>query len=148
MTKRIPLFAATLFAVGFLSDMVLHLVHKQWVPSLAPYFQGQGYIKPALVAGLTLVVALAPTLFLSHVLFGRYMPNNNIKDLSWFLLLAAAVGAAMDWLIYKGRVFGSRLVLYYKTLGAGFWGAAAYVFALIISLVIINIIKRCNKEWI
>jgi hypothetical protein len=73
------------------------------------------------------------------------MPNNNIKDLSGFLLLAAVVGASADWLIYKGRVFGHRLDLYYKTLGAGFWGAAAYVFALVISLVIENRIGSLNN---
>ena len=142
MTRRILLFAAILFAVGFLSDVVLHAVHKRWVPSLAPYFRGQGYIWPGLAAGVTLLVALVPTLFLSQLLFGNPLPQGTNKEMIGFLLLAACVGAAIDWLIYKTRFFGGRLDLYYKTLGAGFWGAAAYVFALVVSWLGMNLLSE------
>jgi hypothetical protein len=46
------------------------------------------------------------------------------------------LGYSIDIIIDKLKIFGNDLDLYYKTAGAGLWGALAFVFSIIISYII------------
>jgi hypothetical protein len=98
------------------------------VPSLKPYFKNKTIIGSALYAGLTIVVALLITMALSLMIFGFLMPL-QMEQFYKFIALTAIVGYIADWYIYKAKVFGSDLDQYYKSLGIGFWGSAAFVFS-------------------
>ena len=81
---------------------------------------------------MTILVALVITMLFSYLLFGFVMPN-NFTNLIYFCILAFLIGYILDILIYKLKIFGNRLNIYYKTLGAGFWGGLAFVFSIVIS---------------
>jgi hypothetical protein len=53
-----------------------------------------------------------------------------------FLSLAVPLGYLADVFIYKYKVFGKTLDAYYNVGGAGLWGAAAYVFSIVISYIL------------
>jgi hypothetical protein len=61
---------------------------------------------------------------------------------SQFSLLAFILGAILDILIYKMKIFGNRLDDFYKEYGAGFLGGAAFVFSVVISYFIQKNLKR------
>ena len=122
------------FVVGFISDIVLNdlSTHFNFIPSLKEYFYKQSILKCAFEAGLTIVVALIITMIVSKVLFRFFIPN-NLYDLFKFIIVAFILGYILDIAIDKMKIFGNRLDAYYKALGAGLWGAVAFVFAIIIS---------------
>lgn len=135
--KSIIVFVFFNFAVSFISDIILNDLSTNFniVTSLQPYFYKQSIIKCAFDAGLTVLFALVINMFFSYFLFGFIIPN-NFTNLIYFCLLAFFIGYIMDILIYKFKVFGDRLNVYYKKLGAGFWGALAFVFSIVISFFI------------
>ena len=92
----------------------------------------QSIIKCAFDAGATILFALVINMFFSYVLFGFVVPN-NVTNLFYFCILAFLIGYILDILIYKFKIFGDRLDVYYKTLGAGFWGGLAFVFSIVVS---------------
>ena len=63
------------------------------------------------------------------------------NELIKFVCLAFPLGYIIDIIIDKFKIFGNELDLYYKTAGAGLWGALAFVFSIIISYLIQNIIN-------
>jgi len=125
------------FAVSFMSDIILNDLSTNFniVNSLQPYFYKQSIIKCAFDAGFTVLFALVINMIFSYFLFGFIIPN-NFTNLIYFCVLAFFIGYIMDILIYKLKVFGDRLNVYYKKLGAGFWGALAFVFSIVISFFI------------
>ena len=135
--KSIIVFMFFNFAVSFMSDIILNDLSTNFniVTSLQPYFYKQSIIKCAFDAGLTVLFALVINMIFSYFLFGFIIPNNFTK-LIYFCGLAFFIGYIMDILIYKFNVFGHRLDVYYKKLGAGFWGALAFVFSIVISFFI------------
>ena len=135
--KSIIVFVFFNFAVSFISDIILNDLSTNFniVTSLQPYFYKQSIIKCAFDAGLTVLFALVINMIFSYFLFGFIIPN-NFTNLIYFCLLAFFIGYIMDILIYKFKVFGDRLNVYYKKLGAGFWGALAFVFSIVISFFI------------
>ena len=135
--KSIIVFVFFNFAVSFMSDIILNDLSTNFniVNSLQPYFHNQSIIKCGFDAGMTVLFALVINMFFSYFLFGFIIPN-NFKNLIYFCILAFLIGYIMDILIYKFKVFGDRLNVYYKKLGAGFWGALAFVFSIVISFYI------------
>ena len=135
--KSIIVFVFFNFAVSFISDIILNDLSTNFniVTSLQPYFYKQSIIKCAFDAGLTVLFALVINMIFSYFLFGFIIPN-NFTNLIYFCVLAFFIGYIMDILIYKFKVFGDRLNVYYKKLGAGFWGALAFVFSIVISFFI------------
>lgn len=132
------------FLVGFMSDILLNDLSTNYgiVKSLLPYFYKQSIIKCALGAGFTIVLALCVTMLIYKLLFREYLPENNYS-LFIFCIIAFIVGFFFDIGIYRLKVFGNRLDLYYKKLGAGFWGAFAFLFSILISYFIIkNILPK------
>jgi len=122
------------FVVAFLSDVILNdlSTNSDFLHSLKPYFQDQSIIKSGLYAAITIEVALIITIVVFYALLGSFLPTNN-THLLYFCFIAFLVGYLMDVAIDKFRVFGNRLVLYYKEFGAGFWGAAAFLFSILAS---------------
>jgi hypothetical protein len=127
------------FFIGFFSDIGLNLTNL--VPSLKPYFKNRTIIGSALYAGLTILFALLITMLLSSMIFGFLMPL-QMEQFYKFIALTAIVGYIADWYIYKAKVFGSDLDQYYKSLGIGFWGSAAFVFSVVTSYFLIKVYER------
>jgi hypothetical protein len=132
------------FFIGFLSDIVLNYLSRQTyapasIKALKVYFSRPG-IKNALMrdtvsatyAGLTIVAALLITMFFAQLIF-KFSHPRSLTQLYKFLLLAFPIGYLMDILIYKTELFGPTLNPFYKIAGAGFWGAMAYIFAIIVA---------------
>ena len=139
------------FFIGFVSDIVLNYLSRQTyapapIKALKVYFFRPG-IKNALVrdmvsatfAGLTIVAALLLTMVFSKLIF-KFSHPRSLPQLYRFLLLAFPIGYLMDILIYKTELFGPTLNPFYKIAGAGFWGAMAYIFAIIIAYISIKVL--------
>ena len=149
-------FIMIVFIVSALSDILLNLLSRnsltkeynlKIILSLKPYFKNKTIIKSAVYAGITIIVALLINMFISKTIFGFYLPY-NINDLIKFIGIAFPLGYVIDILIDKYKIFGNELDLYYKVAGAGLWGALAFVFSIIISYLIQNIIQKYDKNII
>ena len=139
MDKPLVLFVLIEFLVAFVSDIVLNDVstNSGWIPSLRTYFHNQSILACASAAGITVTAALVPSLLLSAYLFGFSVPRTS-SELLPFSCLAFCVGYLADLLIAQQKhvFFGSRLDAYYRTIGAGTWGAIAFVFSIVVTFVI------------
>ena len=137
------------FFIGFISDLILNYLARQtYVPvpasikALKVYFL-RSSIKNSLIrdlvsainAGLTIVAAIILTMSLSDLIFNFVHPR-TLAQLFRFLLIAFAVGYVMDVFIYKSQLFGPTLNPFYEIAGAGFWGAMAFIFAILIYIFI------------
>ena len=138
------LFILLNFFIGFFSDILLNLTNL--VPSLTSYFKNKTIIGSALYAGLTILVALLITMLLSSMIFGFLMPL-QMEQFYKFIALTAIVGYIADWYIYKAKVFGSDLDQYYKSLGIGFWGSAAFVFSVVTSYFLIKLVGNLQFPY-
>jgi len=107
--------------------------------SLQPYFENQSILISAAAAGITIVVALLINMIISYFLLGFIIPN-TLTRLLYFSISAFIVGYIIDVFICKMKIFGNRLDAYYEQVGAGIWGATAFVFSIIISYFIQNYI--------
>jgi hypothetical protein len=135
------------FFIGFISDIVLNYLSRQnYVPAsikaLKVYFLRKS-IKNATIrdlisavnAGLTIVSAILLTMFLSYGVFNFAHPR-TLSQLYRFLVLAFPIGYLMDIIIEKTELFGPTLKPFYKEAGAGFWGAAAFIFSILIAYMV------------
>jgi hypothetical protein len=122
------------FLVGFMSDIVLNDLssHYGFITSLQSYFSQQSILLCAFYAGITIVIGLLLAMVISNMLFGFYSPNNFYKLIK-FSIVVFCLGYILDIIIERQHVFGSRLNHYYQQVGAGLWGALAFVFAVLIS---------------
>ena len=127
------------FLVGFFSDIGLNLTNL--VPSLKPYFKNKTIMGSALYAGLTILVALFVTMVLSSMIFGFLTPL-QMEQFYKFIILTAIIGYIADWYIYKAKVFGSDLDQYYKSLGIGFWGSAAFIVSVTASYFLVKLYQK------
>ena len=128
--------------VACFSDIILNYIsHQTWstqtIRSLKPYFDKRGPIKSSIYAGLTVLVVLLFTSLLSYALFGYAMPTTTYQ-LYMFLLLAFPIGFISDIGINRYKIFGHDLDAYYNIAGEGFWGALAFIFAIIIGWILSN----------
>jgi hypothetical protein len=134
------------FLIGFVSDFILNYLSGQHyapdsIKALRVYFQRQT-IKNSIIrdlvsatyAGLTIVAAILPTMGLAQLIF-KFTHPRSLPQLYRFLLVAFPVGYAMDVFIEKTEVFGPTLRPFYKIAGAGFWGAAAFLFSILIAYI-------------
>jgi hypothetical protein len=140
---KVIIFLLINFVVAFISDIVLNdlAVFYKIIPSLQPYYKNHSLTESGVLASLTIVVALIITMLISKLLLNIAIPT-NINKLGYFALIAFVVGYIIDIIIYKQKIFGNRLDEYYKTFGAGFWGATAFVFSVVVSFFIQKIILR------
>jgi hypothetical protein len=143
MYKSIWLFSLYFF-IGFFSDIVLNYLSRQAyapvsITALKVYFDRPSIknsvirdIVSAINAGLTVLVGIVMTMLLSYVIFNFAHPQ-TLAQLYRFLLLAFFVGYGLDVFIYKTAFFGPTLDPFYKIAGAGFWGAAAFIFSILVA---------------
>ena len=141
------LFIFINFIVAFVSDIVLNDLSTNFgfVSSLKPYYRNQSIIKLGIYAGLTIEFGLLVTMVTYYLIFGSLLPD-NYKSFTYFCGLAFFIGYIIDIAINKLKIFGNKLDLYYKELGAGFWGATAFLFSIVISFFVVNnLYILCNK---
>jgi len=133
------LFLCINFIVAFVSDIFLNDLSTNFgfVSSLKPYYHNQSIIKLGVYAGLTIEFGLLVTMVTYYLIFGSLLPN-NYKSFTYFCGLAFFIGYIIDIAINKLKIFGNKLDLYYKELGAGFWGATAFLFSIVISYFVVN----------
>ena len=151
---KVIIFIIIIFIISALSDIILNFLSRnsltkkynlKIILSLRPYFKNKSIIKSAIYAGLTIVVALLINILISKNIFGFYTPSNT-NELIKFICIAFPLGYAIDIIIDKFKIFGNELDLYYKTAGAGLWGALAFIFSIIISYIIQNILLNFLKS--
>ena len=130
---NIIIFIIVNFFVGFFSDIFLNVIssNTKYLQSLRKYFNNLSVTRAAIYAGLTIVSALIPTMLIYKILTNKYVPKSN-KDLIYFVILTFIIGYVYDILIEQYNVFPD-LDEYYRLYGAGFWGAFAFVFSVVIS---------------
>ena len=142
-------FLSINFIVSFLSDIGLQILAKppiskyhnnKIILSLKDYFKGKGVIESGVYAGLTIVIALIIVMAISKHFFGFTIPSNNQEYFRYFAL-AFISGYIIDILIDEAKLFGNSLDKYYKEAGAGFWGAIAFIFSILISLMLLRLLK-------
>ena len=138
--------AVVYFFVGFISDIFLNVLSRQ---SYAPatiralrvyFFRKLTYTSSPILrdiisaanAGLTIVGAILITMVTSHLFF-NFMHPQTLTELAKYLLIAFPIGYIADIFIYKTELFGPTLNPFYKIAGAGFWGAAAFLFSIVIT---------------
>ena len=143
---KVLIFIIINFIISALSDIILNLLSSSLIAkkynfkiilSLKPYFKNKSIIESAVYAGLTIICALLITILASKTFLGFYIPNNN-NELIKFIFIAFLIGYVADIIIDRFKIFGNELELYYKTAGAGLWGALAFIFSIIISYLISN----------
>ena len=137
---KIYTFLLINFIVGFISDIILNDLSRSHNPdtiigSLQDYFKDKGIIEAGIYAGLTIVVAVLMTIFVTRHIFRMKVPY-SFKKLVYFSVIGYAVGYILDVVIEKLEIFGDTLDKYYKTAGSGHWGAIAFVFAMTVSYII------------
>jgi len=143
-TTTIKLIITIMFVSG-LSDIGLNYIsHQSWSPetiaALKCYFDKRGTTASSLYAGLTVFIVLLPTILLSQLLFGYGIPLTPYQ-LNKFLLIAFPIGYISDIIVNRYKIFGHDLDEYYKIAGEGFWGAIAFLFAIIIGWFMTQIIN-------
>ena len=128
------------FIVSFLSDIVLNDIanppkpipfKSKIIDSLKPYFKNKSIIISGIYAGITICITLVGVSLLSKIIYNFYVPN-TFRELFKYLILAFPIGYVVDIGIEKLNIFGNSLVFYYKKAVAGFWGAIAFIFSIII----------------
>ena len=138
---KLSTFIFVNFIVSVVSDIVLNDIanpprpfpfDSKIIDSLVPYFKNKSIILSGIYAGITICLTLIGVCILSKALFGFYVPN-TLNELLKFIGLAFPIGFVVDIGIDKLKIFGKSLDPYYKVAGAGFWGAIAFIFSIIIS---------------
>ena len=138
------------FFIGFISDIFLNVLSRQTyapasIQALRVYFLRKSSFKSpfivdiisAINAGLTIVAVLLVTMLLSFLLFHFWHPR-TLTEFWKFMLLAFPIGYIADIIIYQTELFGSTLNPFYKIAGAGFWGAAAFLFSIALSYIVLK----------
>ena len=132
------------FIVSFLSDVFLNDLSRKplanrhnskVIKSLTTYFNNKSIYASGIYAGFTIIFSLIVVMSVSKLLFGFWVPSTWFELLK-FSLLAFPFGYIIDIAIDKLHIFGTSLDPYYKVAGAGFWGAVAFVFSIIISFIV------------
>ena len=142
---KLTLFIFLNFCVAFISDVILRFLSTQninpIITSLKPYFENKSIMYAGFLAGLTIVSALLISLSVSYLCFGFLIPS-SYNEMIYFLLISFILGYIIDYLIYKWQLFGKSLNQYYQLAGAGFWGALAFLFSVIISYILLYLIDK------
>ena len=151
-TKIAVLFIIINFCVAYVSDNVLNDLSKyskiKAFTSLSPYFKKKSIVGAGIYAGLTVAVATIILMILYKIVFNTYLPNTKSHHLFSstfmvyfiFFIVAYFIGYALDVLIYRMNVFVD-LQPFYSEVGAGNGGALSFLFSLILSFGLLNLVK-------
>ena len=138
------------FVISFISDLVLNFLSRQKfsptsIQSLKPYFVENNVILCGFYAGLTVVFALLITMIISYCIFKIKYPY-DLYSYFKFTCIAFPLGYALDYFIYDFQIFGPTLNDYYNIVGAGLWGALAFIFSITTSSLILKYYKSLENE--
>ena len=133
-------FSFILIIVTFFCDLGLNFLSRQSqslvprsIKSLKSYFDYYNNIAlTGIYASITVLICYLITAAIVYLLFNLSVPNNT-KQLFLFLFVAFFVGYIADIIIYKYKIFGTTLDLFYKEAGAGLYGAISFILAIVIS---------------
>ena len=133
-------FSFILIIVTFFCDLGLNFLSRQSqslvprsIKALKSYFDYYNNIAlTGIYASITVLICYLITAEIVYLLFNLSVPN-NIKQLFLFLFVAFFVGYIADIIIYKYKIFGTTLDLFYKEAGAGLYGAISFILAIVIS---------------
>lgn len=151
-TKIAVLFIIINFCVAYVSDNVLNDLSKyskiKAFTSLSSYFKKKSIVGAGIYAGLTVAVATIILMILYKIVFNTYLPNTKSHHLFSstfmvyfiFFIVAYFIGYALDVLIYRMNVFDD-LQPFYTEVGAGNGGALSFLFSLILSFGLLNLVK-------
>jgi hypothetical protein len=151
-TKIAVLFIIINFCVAYVSDNVLNDLSKyskiKAFTSLSSYFKKKSIVGAGIYAGLTVAVATIILMILYNIIFNTYLPNTKSHHLFSstfivyfiFFIVAYFIGYALDVLIYRMNVFDD-LQPFYTEVGAGNGGALSFLFSLILSFGLLNLVK-------
>jgi len=151
-TRIAILFIIINFCVAYVSDNVLNDLSKyskiKAFTSLSSYFKKKSIVGAGIYAGLTVAVATIILMILYKIIFNTYLPNTKSHHLFSstfmvyfiFFILAYCIGYALDILIYRMNVFDD-LQPFYTEVGAGNGGALSFLFSLILSFGLLNLVK-------
>lgn len=118
-----------------IADISLNdLSRRQDFAHLQAYFRKRSILKAALTAAVTVMIGATAVLLASRLLFGFDVPSTVAQGLAT-LCLSFGVGWAMDVLIRRWDVFPT-LATYYRTYGAGLWGALSLTVSMIVALLV------------
>ncbi len=134
---KIILFLVIIFIISFISDIMLRILAPKFIPSLVPYFNNHSIIVAGLYAGITIIVATLIMMIINKIIYNTFLPS-SLKEIIIFISIAFVLGWIIDIIIMKTNIFGDSLKPFYEEVGAGFWGAMAFVFALIGTFIITN----------
>ena len=138
---KLTTFVFINFVVSLLSDIILNdlanppkpfPLNSQIINSLKSYFQNKSIIVSGVYAGLTICLTLIFVSLISKYILGFYVPKSYM-DLMKYCAIAFPIGFVVDIFIDKMKIFGNSLNKYYKIAGAGWWGAIAFIFSIVIS---------------
>jgi hypothetical protein len=131
-------FIVSVFADITLNDLSRKPLSKYTtspiILALRPYFQKKSIIVAGLYAGITLVMALLVSMFVSKYLQKTLVPR-NWRELAIFMAISFPIGYIFDVLIAKFDLFGSSLQPYYKETSPGLWGAIAFESAILVGFI-------------
>ena len=133
-------FSFILIIVTIFSDLGLNFLSRQSqslvprsIKALKSYFDYYNNIAlTGIYASITVLICYLITAEIVYLLFNLSVPN-NIKQLFLFLIVAFFVGYIADIIIYKYKIFGTTLDMFYKEAGAGLYGAISFILAIVIS---------------
>ena len=127
------------FIVSLFSDIILNDLARsnnfKSISTLNEYFKDKYILEAGIYAGLTVVICLLVLFIISKLIFNFYVPDNNSKLLK-YIILAYPLGYIFDYLIYKYKIFGNSLDIFYEEVGVGHWGAIAFIFSIVISFLL------------
>lgn len=136
------LFVIINFCVSYVSDNVLNdlskYTHLKAFTSLAPYFKNKPIVIAGIYAGITVAFATTLLLLFNRLFLNTYLPATNL-EFAATILIAYAIGYALDVFIYKMNIF-DNLQPFYKIVGAGNGGALSFIFSLIVSFITLQFI--------
>ena len=131
------LFVIINFCVSYVCDNVLNDLSKytqyKAFTSLAPYFKNKSIVVAGIYAGITVAFATTLLLLFNRLFLNTYLPNSR-SEFIITIVIAYAIGYALDVFIYKMNIF-DNLQPFYNTVGAGNGGALSFLFSLIISFI-------------
>ena len=133
-------FSFILIIVTFFCDLGLNFLSRQSqslvprsIKALKSYFDYYNNIAlTGIYASITVFICYLITAEIVYLLFNLSV-HNNIKQLFLFLIVAFFVGYIADIIIYKYKIFGTTLDMFYKEAGAGLYGAISFILAIVIS---------------
>lgn len=132
---KITTFIFINFVVSFISDIILNDLSKKHIQALIPYFKDKYIFEAGVYAGLTICLTLIFVMFVSNKMFKFHIPNST-NEIVKFCVLAFVIGYIVDMYINRFKIFGNTLDEYYELYGEGLYGGLAFLFSILLSLLI------------